>query len=240
MAKTSDSDSGQRLYLLRLELLKLQTHLKTCNGRLAVLVEGRDAAGKDGLIRTIGRHVSPRVFRVVALGKPTEEERSAWYFKRYVAQLPNAGEAVLFNRSWYNRGVVEAVMGFCTREECTRFLKEAPLFERLIGGDGMTLVKLWLEVSKAEQARRLAARRNDPLKRWKVSAVDEAAQERWDDFTAARDRMLKATDHPKGRWFVIDADRKHTARLTAIAHILAAMPYPGRDDRLIAETLQGR
>lgn len=225
-------DGHTYLHALRLELVKLQAHVRAHGLRMAVLVEGRDAAGKDGLIRTVTRHVSPRVFPVVALPKPTEEERRSWYFKRYVAHLPNAGEVVLFNRSWYNRGVVEPAMGFCTAGEAQAFLEDAPRFEAMILRDGLILIKLWLEVSKGEQARRLAARRADPLKAWKVSEIDAAAQARWREFTAARDRMLAATSHPAAPWMVVKADDKDAARRAAIAAILRAVDYKGRDRKL--------
>lgn len=228
----SASDHAGRLHALRLELVKLQTHVVARGLRMAVLVEGRDAAGKDGLIRTVARHVSPRVFRVVALPKPTAEERASWYFKRYVAHLPTAGEVVLFNRSWYNRGVVEPVMGFCSPAETQAFLEDAPRFEAMIMRDGLVLIKLWLEVSKPEQARRLAARRTEPLKAWKVSEVDAAAQARWAEFTAARDRMLAATSIAAAPWLVVKADDKDAARRAAIAAILGAVDYKDRDRKL--------
>lgn len=229
----SVAEPRSRLHALRLELVKMQATVRERGLRVAVLVEGRDAAGKDGLIRTVTRHVSPRSFRIVALPKPTEEERRSWYFKRYVAHLPTAGEVVLFNRSWYNRGVVEPVMGFCTSAETAGFLEDAPRFEAMITRDGLTLIKIWLEVSKREQARRLAARREDPLKSWKVSSVDDAAQKRWKAFTAARDKMLAATSCPCAPWMIVKADDKGAAREAVIAAILRAVDYKGRDDRLV-------
>ncbi len=209
-----------RLKALRLELVEAQTRIRAEGLRVCVLVEGRDAAGKDGVIRRLTRHVSPRTFHVVALGKPTPEERTSWYFKRYVAHLPAASEVVLFNRSWYNRAVVEPVMGFCSQEETDAFLEDAPRFERMITRDGLILIKIWLEISRDEQARRLEARRSNPLKQWKVSSVDEAAQQRWDAFTAARDIMMRQTDHAEGPWTVIDADCKRSARLRVFETVL--------------------
>lgn len=220
MHSLSSTDYHAQLKALRLKLVEAQTRIRAEGLRLCVLVEGRDAAGKDGVIRRLTRHVSPRTFHVVALGKPTPEERSSWYFKRYVAHLPAAGEVMLFNRSWYNRAVVEPVMGFCSQAETDAFLEDAPRFERMITRDGLILIKIWLEISRAEQARRLEERRNNLLKQWKVSAVDEAAQQRWNAFTKAKDVMLRRTDHPDGPWTVIDADCKRSARLRVFETIL--------------------
>lgn len=230
----SRRDYLERLTDLQVELVKLQEAIVDRRLKIVVIVDGRDAAGKDGLIRTICRHVSPKVFRDVALPKPSEVQKRQWFFQRFAQALPNPGEMVLFKRGWYVRGVVEPVMNFCSEEAAARFLSDAPQFEELITRDGILLVKFWLEVSRGEQRRRLDERRDNPLKRWKVSAVDQAAQERWDEFTAARDRMLHATDHAAGRWTMVDSNDKRRARVNAIRALLAQADYVGRDDSLTA------
>ena len=223
-----------RLHALQLELVKLQSAIVQQDLRICVLIEGRDAAGKDGVIRRMVRHMAPRVVHPVALGKPTDVERHQWYFQRYTARLPQAGQMVLFNRSWYNRGVVEPVMGFCSPAQADAFLEDAPKFETMIQRGGMKLFKYWLEVSRREQGKRLAARREDPLRQWKVSAIDEAAQAHYDAFTAARDRMLAATDHSAGRWVLVDGNNKKAARLGLIADLLSRLTYPDKDESVAA------
>lgn len=195
--------------------------------RILILFEGRDAAGKDGAIKRITEYMAPRQTRVVALPKPTERETSQWYFQRYVPHLPAGGETVLFNRSWYNRAGVEPVMGFCTPEQHEAFLKEVPRFEDMLVEDGVVLIKLWLDISKQEQAERLAARVDDPLKRFKVSSLDAEAQKRWKAYSAARDRMLAETSTASAPWTVVSTDDKKTARLNIIRHILGAVGGPG-------------
>ena len=215
--------------LERLQILLVETqHWTIDQGRKTVIVfEGRDSAGKDGAIKRITEYASPRQTRIVALPKPTDRETTQWYFQRYVPHLPADGETVLFNRSWYNRAGVEPVMGFCKPEQHVQFLGDAPRFERILTDDGIVLIKLWLDISKAEQARRLAERIEDPLKRFKVSPLDAEAQARWEDYSKARDRMLDETDHNHAPWTVIATDDKKTARLNIIRHILRAIGGPG-------------
>ena len=215
------------------ELLALQTALVESQAwaietgqKLLVLLEGRDAAGKDGLIKRVTEYLAPRNTRVVALPKPTERENGQWWFQRYVAHLPTAGEWVLFNRSWYNRAGVERVMGFSTPEQQEAFLQTAPDFETMLTGSGIRLVKLWLDISKEEQAERLEERRRDPLKRFKVSALDAMAQEKWDAYTAARDEMLRRTHCEAAPWICVRADSKKRTRLNVIRHILRVVDAP--------------
>jgi polyphosphate kinase 2 len=226
MGKKSDKYAAD---LERLQILLVETqHWTIEQGRKTVIVfEGRDSAGKDGAIKRITEYMSPRQTRIVALPKPTERETSQWYFQRYVPHLPSDGETVLFNRSWYNRAGVEPVMGFCKPEQHTQFLSDAPSFERILADDGIVLIKLWLDISKAEQARRLAERIEDPLKRFKVSPLDAEAQARWEDYSKARDRMLDETDHNHAPWTVIATDDKQSARLNIIRHILLTIGGPG-------------
>ncbi len=225
MAKKSKYDAA----LERLQILLVETqHWTIDQGRKTVIVfEGRDSAGKDGAIKRITEYMSPRQTRIVALPKPSERETSQWYFQRYVPHLPADGETVLFNRSWYNRAGVEPVMGFCKPEQHAQFLADAPSFERILSDDGIVLIKLWLDISKAEQARRLAERIEDPLKRFKVSPLDAEAQARWEDYSKARDRMLEETDHNHAPWTVVATDDKKIARLNIIRHILRSVGGPG-------------
>ena len=226
MGKKSDDYAAE---LKRLQILLVETQAWTIDkGRKTLIVfEGRDSAGKDGAIKRITEYASPRQTRVVALPKPTERETSQWYFQRYAPHLPAGGETVLFNRSWYNRAGVEPVMGFCTPAQQAQFLKDAPRFEQMLAEDGVTIVKLWLDISKKEQAERLAARLTDPLKRFKVSSLDAEAQDRWDAYSAARDRMLDQTDHRTAPWTVVATDNKKTARLNIIRHVLRTIGGPG-------------
>jgi len=226
MSKNSDQYDAD---LERLQVLLVETqHWTIEQGRKTVIVfEGRDSAGKDGAIKRITEYASPRQTRIVALPKPTDRETTQWYFQRYVPHLPADGETVLFNRSWYNRAGVEPVMGFCTPGQHTQFLADTPLFERMLTDDGVILIKLWLDITKAEQARRLAERLEDPLKRFKVSPLDAEAQARWGDYSAARDRMLAETNHDHAPWTVIATDDKKTARLNIIRHILRSIGGPG-------------
>ena len=207
------------------ELVKLQFWVKHTGARIVVLFEGRDAAGKGGVIKRITERVSPRVFRVVALPAPSERERTQIYFQRYFQHLPAAGEIILFDRSWYNRAGVERVMGFCTDDEYDRFLKVCPAWERDIIDAGVTLIKYWFEISREEQTRRFSDRMNDPRKIWKLSPMDLESHRRWYDYSRARDMMFAATDTPESPWHVVRADDKRRARLNCIAHFLKLIPY---------------
>jgi polyphosphate kinase 2 len=213
------------LYRLQKELVALQHWLRHNGRRLVVLFEGRDAAGKGGVIKRISMHLNPRWCRIVALGTPTERERTQWYFQRYVGHLPAAGEMVLFDRSWYNRAVVERVMGFCSEDEYQRFMLSCPEFERMIVRSGISLVKYWFSVSDEEQERRFQSRIDDPTKRWKISEVDLQSRARWVEFSRAKDEMLAKTDIPEAPWYVVDADNKKRARLNCINHLLSLIPY---------------
>lgn len=197
--------------------------------KVLIILEGRDSAGKDGAIKRITEYASPRQTRVVALPKPTERETGQWYFQRYVPHLPSAGELILFNRSWYNRGGVEPVMGFCTPQQHEQFLKDAPRFERMLTDSGIILIKLWLDITKSEQAKRLEERVEDPLKKFKVSSLDAEAQGRWDAYTKARDQMLEETHSGNAPWTVVATDDKKSARLNIIRHILRSIGKPGLD-----------
>jgi polyphosphate kinase 2 len=210
---------------LQVELVRLQEWVRYKGLRVVVVFEGRDAAGKGGVIKRITERVSPRVFRVVALTAPTERERTQLYLQRYIAHFPAAGEVVLFDRSWYNRAGVEPVMGFCTPKEYETFLANAPGFESWIVEQGIVLLKYFFAVSQQEQKRRFLRRINDPLRHWKLSPMDIESYRRWWDYTAAYDRMLAATDTPVAPWYVVKADVKRHARLNCIAHLLSAIPY---------------
>ena len=210
---------------LQVELVRLQEWVRYKGLRVVVVFEGRDAAGKGGVIKRITERVSPRVFRVVALAAPTERERTQLYLQRYIAHFPAAGEVVLFDRSWYNRAGVEPVMGFCTPKEYETFLTNAPSFENWIVEQGIILVKYFFAVSQQEQKRRFLRRINDPLRQWKLSPMDIESYRRWWDYTAAYDRMLAATDTPAAPWYIVKADIKRHARLNCIAHLLSVIPY---------------
>lgn len=222
---------GYEKELLRLqtELVYMQEWIVVSGRRLVVLFEGRDTAGKDGAIKRIIAYLNPRTCRVVALPTPTERERTQWYFSRYAAALPSAGEIVLFNRSWYNRAGVERVMGFCSQEEYEEFLRFCPLFEQSLQNEGVTLVKYWLSVSDDEQERRFQKRLTDPRKRWKFSPVDLESRARWVDYAEAKDRMFARTDTEHSPWYVVEADDKRTARLNLISHLLSLIPYEPLD-----------
>ena len=210
---------------LQLELVKLQEWIRQQGLRVVVVFEGRDAAGKGGVIKTITQSLNPRVCRVVALAAPTEREKTQWYFQRYVAELPGAGEMVLFDRSWYNRAGVERVMGFCTDDEYQEFLRSCPEFERMLVRSGIILIKYWFSVSDAEQERRFQARINDPTKRWKLSPMDLQSRSRWLDYSRAKDEMFAHCDIKQAPWYVVHADDKKRARLNCIAHLLSLIPY---------------
>lgn len=215
----------KELARLQLELVKLQEWVKTQGLKVVVIFEGRDAAGKGGVIKRITQNLNPRVCRVVALGTPTERERTQWYFQRYVQQLPAGGEMVLFDRSWYNRAGVERVMGFCTDEEYKRFLEDCPTFEQLLINSGVVLIKYWFSVSDDEQERRFMSRIDDPTKRWKLSPMDLKARARWVDYSIAKDEMFRHTDTDKSPWHVVEADDKKRTRLNCIGHLLSVIPY---------------
>jgi len=221
------------LRALQIELVKFQRHLIARGERILVLFEGRDAAGKDGTIKHIIEHLSPRETRVVALGTPSDRERSEWYFQRYVEHLPAAREFVLFNRSWYNRAGVERVMGFCTEADYASFMRMVPGFEAMLVDAGITLFKYYLDISRDEQKQRLKARRHDPLKQWKLSPIDEAALEHWRDYSKARNEMLARTHTPEAPWTVVDANDKHAARLNVIRDLLTRLSYDDKDESLL-------
>jgi len=215
----------QELQRLQGELVKMKEWVRTTGVRLVVVFEGRDAAGKGGAIKRITEYLNPRVARIVALPAPTERERGQWYFQRYIARLPTAGEIVFFDRSWYNRAGVEHVMGFCTPDEYRRFLQQCPIFERLLVNDGIMLIKYWFSVSDEEQERRFRSRLDDPLRRWKLSPMDLDSRARWVDYSRAKDEMFVHTDIPEAPWYVVEGDDKRRARLNCIAHLLSIVPY---------------
>ena len=216
---------GDELSRLQVELVKLQEWVRHQGLKMAVLFEGRDAAGKGGAIKRITECLNPRVCHVAALAAPTERERTQWYFQRYVAMLPAAGEIVLFDRSWYNRAGVEHVMGFCTENEYREFLHSCPEFERMLVRSGLILIKYWFSVSDEEQERRFHERMKDPTKRWKLSPMDLESRRRWVDYSRAKDEMFAYTDIKQVPWYVVNADNKKCARLNVIRHLLALIPY---------------
>lgn len=221
----SSRDYYRELRKLHIELVKLQGWVKQEGLKVVALFEGRDAAGKGGTIKRFTEPLNPRYARVVALGVPTEREKSQWYFQRYVPHLPAAGEIVFFDRSWYNRAGVERVMGFCTEEEYREFLRSAPEFERMLVRSGNILIKYWFSVSDAEQERRFQTRLDDPTRRWKLSPMDMESRSRWVEYSRAKDEMFKYTDIKQAPWFVVNADNKKRARLNCISHFLTLIPY---------------
>jgi polyphosphate kinase 2 len=223
--KISTKDYLAELDRLQIELVKLQEWIRDQGLRVVLVFEGRDAAGKGGAIKTITLSLNPRFARVVALGTPTEREKSQWYFQRYVAHLPAAGEMVLFDRSWYNRAGVERVMGFCTEAEYQEFLRACPEFERMLIRSGIILIKYWFSVSDAEQERRFQSRIDDPTKRWKLSPMDLQSRTHWVEYSKAKDEMFKHTDIKQAPWYVVNADNKKRARLNVIRHLLSLIPY---------------
>ena len=225
LPKIKRKEFDTKLRPLHVEMVKLQEWVKASGAKICVLFEGRDTAGKGGIIKRITERVSPRVFRVVALGVPTEREKSQMYFQRYIPYLPAAGEVVLFDRSWYNRAGVERVMGFATEEQVENFLRVTPAVERAIIGSGVILIKYWLEVGMDEQAKRFRERDEDLRKIWKLSPMDLEAQARWYDYSRARDAMFAATDTPESPWYVVPSDNQRWARLNCIAHFLSLIPY---------------
>jgi len=223
-------------YHLQAELLKLQAWVRETGQRVVILFEGRDAAGKGGTIKRLMEHLNPRGARVVALEKPTEEEKGQWYFQRYLKHLPTSGEIVLFDRSWYNRAGVERVMGFCTDEEYARFMHQAPEMERHLVNSGIRLIKLWFSVSRKEQRRRFKERKLHPLKQWKLSPIDLASLDKWDEYTTAKEAMFFHTDHSECPWIVVKSDCKKRARLNAMRYVLNSMDYTGKDLRNVYQT----
>lgn len=231
--KMSRKDYEKHKRLLQIELLKLQGWVRRSGTKLVVLFEGRDAAGKGGTIKRFMEHLNPRGARVVALGVPTEDERQQWYFQRYVAHLPTAGEIVLFDRSWYNRAGVERVMGYCTRQEYLEFIRSAPEFERMLVHSGIHLMKFWFSIGKAEQRARFASRTHDAIKRWKLSPTDLASLDTWDEYTRAKEAMFFYTDTPHAPWTVVKSNDKKRARLEAMRWVLAAFDYDDKDAEVV-------
>jgi polyphosphate kinase 2 len=217
----------KELYRLQAELVKMQEWTRVTGARIVVIFEGRDAAGKGGTIARVTAYLNPRTARIAALPKPTERERTEWYFQRYIARLPAAGEIVLFDRSWYNRAGVEHVMGFCTKQEYARFMHQCPIFERMLAEDGILLRKYWFSVSDEEQQRRFRDRLDDPMRRWKLSPMDLESITRWEDYSRAKDEMFTHTDTPENPWYVVESDDKRRARINMIAHLLSTIPYHG-------------
>jgi polyphosphate kinase 2 len=224
-SKISKEEYEKEMSRLQTELVKLQEWAKETGARVVIVFEGRDAAGKGGIIKRIAERTSPRVFRVVALPAPNDREKSQVYLQRYIAHLPAGGEIVIFDRSWYNRAGVEYVMGFCSKSDYTKFLKNCPGFEASLVNDGIILLKYWLEVSEKEQHKRFEARIRDTSKRWKLSPMDLESHRRWYDYSRARDAMLAATDTGQGPWYIVPSDDKKRARLNCIADILSRIPY---------------
>jgi polyphosphate kinase 2 len=224
-----NSDTYEReLVRLQTELVKMQEWIRQEHRRLVVVFEGRDAAGKGGIIKRISAYLNPRWCRVVALPSPTDREGSQWYFQRYVEHLPAGGEIVLFDRSWYNRAGVERVMGFCSEEDVQRFFRQCPAFERMLTDDGIVLVKYWFSVSDEEQEKRFKDRIKDPLKRWKISDMDLAGRDKWVQYSKAKDEMFAHCDTPDSPWWDVEADDKQKARINCIAHLLSVVPYEPR------------
>ena len=218
---------------LQAELLKAQKWIQDSGERIVMLFEGRDAAGKGGTIKRFMEHLNPRGAGVVALQKPTEREQSQWYFQRYIQHLPSAGEMVLFDRSWYNRAGVERVMGFCSPNEYLEFMRQCPDFERMLVRDGVRLFKYWFSVTQEEQFRRFESRKTDPLKHWKLSPIDLASLDKWQDYTEAKEAMFFYTDTADAPWTVVKSDDKKRARLNCLAHFLSSLPYPDKDLRVV-------
>ncbi len=223
--KMKNKEYEREMFKLQTELVKLQEWAKATGARVVIIFEGRDAAGKGGIIKRIVERTSPRVFRAVALPAPTERQKSQMYIQRYVEHMPSGGEIIIFDRSWYNRAGVEHVMGFCTKEQYTKFLKQCPSFEMALVSDGIILLKYWMEVSEKVQHERFLARIKDTSKRWKLSPMDLESHRRWYDYSRARDAMLAATDIPQAPWYIVHSDDKKRARLNCMADILSRIPY---------------
>lgn len=219
----------EALYALQVELVKFQKEVIANDLKVCIVLEGRDAAGKDGMIKRFTEHLSPRDARVVALGKPSDRDKKSWYFQRYVPELPVGGEMVFFNRSWYNRAGVEKVMHFCTKDEYENFMQEVGNFEHLLVNSDIIFIKYYLDISKEEQAKRLQARKKDPLKQWKLSTIDNQAQHYWDKYSKARDEMFNKTSFVFAPWYVVHSDDKKTARINTIRHFLSQVHYKGKN-----------
>ena len=224
-AKIPNDVYEAELFRLQTEFVKLQEWVRATGARVAVVFEGRDGAGKGGTIKRITEYLSPRIAGIVALPAPTDRERGQWYYQRYIAHLPAKGEIVLFDRSWYNRAGVEKVMGFCTPQELELFLQQTPIFEQMLIDDGVLLRKYWFSVSEEEQLRRFKARRNDPVRQWKLSPMDLESLYKWEDYSRARDEMMARTDMPYSPWYLVESDIKKHARLNMIAHLLSTIEY---------------
>lgn len=223
-------DYENQLRNLQIELVKLQSWISTKNKRVAIIFEGRDASGKGGAIKRFTEHLNPRTMRVVALTKPTDLEKGQWYFRRYINVMPNAGELVLFDRSWYNRAVVEPVMGFCSDDEYAQFMRQAPEFEHMLYEDGVVIIKLWFSISKEEQATRFLSRSKNPLKQWKLSPVDQKGQDLWDKYTYYKEQMFSHTHTSFSPWTIVKTNNKKTARLESIRHVLSQFEYDGKNE----------
>lgn len=232
-ATLAKSGYEDQLRLLQIQLVKLQNSLISNGDQILVILEGRDTAGKDGTIKAITEHLSPRETRVVALGKPSEGESAQWYFQRYVAHLPQKGEFVLFNRSWYNRAGVERVMNFCTKAQYTNFMDTVNEFESILVSSGITILKYYLDISKKEQALRLKSREDDPLKQWKISPIDQQAQKNWNAYSKCRNEMLQNTSPKDAPWTIVRANDKKQAHLNVIRDLLSRVSYPGKDKDLL-------
>jgi len=225
-----DLDYEKQLKKLQAELVNLQKWISEKKLRVAVLFEGRDAAGKGGSIKRFTEHLNPRAMRVVALSKPTEVERGQWYFRRYIKELPNPGEIVFFDRSWYNRSVVEPVMGFCENDQYDQFMAQVPEFEHMLYEDGVTVIKFWFSITKEEQAKRFGSRLEDPLKRWKFSPIDKKGQRLWDQYTKYKELMFSKTHTDFSPWIIVKTNDKRTARLESMRYVLSQFDYEGKED----------
>ncbi len=225
-----DLDYEKQLKKLQAELVNLQKWISEKKLRVAVLFEGRDAAGKGGSIKRFTEHLNPRAMRVVALSKPTEVERGQWYFRRYIKELPNSGEIVFFDRSWYNRAVVEPVMGFCENDQYDQFMAQVPEFEHMLYEDGVTVIKFWFSITKEEQAKRFGSRLEDPLKRWKFSPIDKEGQRLWDQYTKYKELMFSKTHTDFSPWIIVKTNDKRTARLESMRYVLSQFDYEGKED----------
>ncbi|MEM6109001.1 polyphosphate kinase 2 [Mycobacterium sp. 050272] len=225
VARISEAVYEAELFRLQAEFVKLQEWVRYSGARIVVLFEGRDAAGKGGAIKRITEYLSPRTANIAALPVPTDRERGQWYYQRYIAHLPSKGEIVLFDRSWYNRAGIEKVMGFCTPQEHALFLRQTPIFEQMLIDDGILLRKYWFSVSESEQLRRFKARRNDPVRRWKLSTTDLESVYRWEDYSRAKDEMMVHTDTPVSPWYIVESDIKKHARLNMMHHLLSSISY---------------
>ena len=233
-SKMSEADYAPELLKLQTELVKAQSWVQATGEKVVVLCEGRDAAGKGGTIRRFTEHLNPRGARMVALAKPNETERGQWYFQRYIEHLPTSGEMVFFDRSWYNRASVERVFGFCTASEYLEFMRQAPELERMLVNSGIRLFKFYFSVSRKEQLRRFRERQRDPLKQWKLSPIDLASLDKWDDYTEAKVAMFFYTDTADAPWTIVKADDKKRARINAIQHLLSQLPYDSKDEKVVS------